>query len=123
MSIGDALFDELIHERFDLLRGRLLQTARGALHGVRQADNGALFRLGLRSAVAKTLLTHVGDVILAQLHDFAASTRVFMLLQGALIKVTDERGAVMFLNDVNDALIESVLQGKIDPFFDVRDDD
>ena len=47
LSIRDALFDELIHERFDFLRCRFLQTAGGAFNHVGQADDSAFFVCGL----------------------------------------------------------------------------
>ena len=46
-----------------------------------------------------------------------------MLLERALIKIVNQRCAVMFLNDVDDALVESMLEREIDPFFHMRDDD
>ena len=46
-----------------------------------------------------------------------------MLLKRALIKITDKRRAVMFLDDVDDALVQPVFQSEIDAFLHMRDDD
>ena len=56
LVIGQALVDQVADELLDLLRGRLFQRARGALHHVGQADDRALAGLRFRAAVAKTFL-------------------------------------------------------------------
>ena len=123
MPIADTLVDEFVHERLNLLWRRFLQTARGAFDRVSEADDGAFFCLRLRSAVTEAFLGYIGNIFLAQLHDLAAGARVFVLLQRALIKITDDRSAVMFLNDIDDALIQFVFESEINPFLDVRHDD
>ena len=70
-----------------------------------KTDNGAFFRLRFRSAVTKTFFVHLRNVVFAQSHNLATCERVFMLLERALIKIPDERCAVMLLNDVDDALV------------------
>ena len=80
-------------------------------------------RLRFRPAVAKAFLRDLRNIFLAHLHDFAAGARVFLLLQGALVEVIDQRSAVMLLDDVDDLLVESVLEREIHAFFHVRDDD
>ena len=70
-----------------------------------KTDDGALLRLRFRSAVTKTFFVHLRNVVFAQPHDLATCERVFMLLERALVKITDERCAVMLLNNVDDALV------------------
>src|SRR5438876_3140027 len=123
LPVANAFLDQLIHERFDFLRRWFLQTSGGALNCVGQTDNGAFLRLRFRSAVAKTFFLHFWDIVLAQLHDFAAGARVFVLLKRALVKVTDEGCAVMLLNNVDDALVKPVLKREIHAFLHMRDDD
>src|SRR5436305_1153361 len=79
--------------------------ARLALNGVSQANNCAFLCLRFRSAVAKTLFADFWNIVFAKLHDFAARARVFMLLKRALIKITDNRCAVMLLDNIDDALV------------------
>src|SRR4029453_17712092 len=105
LPVAEAFFDDLIYKRFDFLRRRFFYTARSAFYCIGKADNGAFLRLRFRSAVTKTFFVHLRNVVLAQSHDLATCERVFMLLQPALIKITDERCAVMLLNNVDDGLV------------------
>ena len=123
LSIGDALFDEFLHELFDFLGCRFLQTARRALDHVGQAHDRAFFCLRLGPAVAKAFFLHFRNVFLAHVHDLTADTRVFLLLHRALVEIINERCAVMFLDDVDHALIEFVFERKIDALFHVSEDD
>src|SRR6185312_5009402 len=97
--------DDLVYERFDFLRRGLFHTARSTFDCIGKADNGAFLRLRFRSAVTKTFFVHLRNVVLAQSHDLATCQRVFMLLQRSLIKIPDERCAVMLLNNVDDATV------------------
>ena len=120
---ANALIDQFGDQLLDFLRSRFLEAARGAFHHVGQADDRALPRLRFRAAVAKTLLPHLRNVVLAHLHDLAAGARILVLLQGALVKIIDERSAVMLLDDVDDLLIEPVFEREVNAFLHVRDDD
>ncbi len=122
LTIRDAFFDQLFDQLLNFLRRRFFDTPRRAFNNIGQANDRAFLRLRFRPAVTKTLLTHIGNVLLADVHDFSASPRVFLLLDGPLIKIINERRAVMFLNDVDDPLIEPVFQREINAFLDVRDD-
>ncbi len=123
LAVGDALLDQLVNQLLDLLRRRFGQTARGAFDDVRQADDRALFRLRFRPGITETFLAHLGNVFFAHVHDLAAGARVVLLLQGALIEVIDQRSAVVFLDNVGDAVVELVLEGEIHAFLHVRNDD
>ena len=123
LPVGDAFLDQFVDQLFDFLRSRLFQTSGRALDNVSQTDDRALFRLRLRPGVTKTFFLHFGNVFLADVHDFTAGARVFLLLDRPLVEIINERRAVMLLDDVNDLLIEAVREREVDAFFDVRDDD
>src|SRR5207245_11695822 len=107
----------------DFLRRWFLQTAGGTLNRVGETDDGAFLCLRFRSAVAKTFFLYRWNIVLAQLHNFAACARVFMLLKRALIKIADQLCAVMLLDNIDDALVQPVLEREIHAFLHVRDDD
>src|SRR5580704_9797954 len=72
LSFSDSTADDIAYELLNFLRCRLLEAARGAFDGVREADNATLFILRFRSAVSEALLPYVRDVLLPNVHDFSA---------------------------------------------------
>ena len=103
--IGDALINDIVDQLLDFSRRRFLQTARSALNRVGQADDRAFFGLRFRSAVTKTFLAHFGNIMLAQVHDFASGTGVLMLLKRTFVKIVHKRSSMVLLDYVDDALI------------------
>src|SRR5205823_13406194 len=99
------------------------ETTGSAVDHISETDDGTRLGVRLQSAVAKTFLTHFRNVFFADVRDFSAGPRVLLLLKRALVEVVNERGAMVILNDVDDALIELILERKIDALLDVRDDD
>ncbi len=63
------------------------------------------------------------DVVFADVHDLAAGLRVFLLLQGALVEIVNQRRAMVLLDDVDDLAIQIVLEREIHAFFHMRHDD
>ncbi len=63
------------------------------------------------------------DVVIAETEDFSAGTSIFFLLEGALVKVPDESGAVVFANAFAEAAGEAMFAGEGDAIFDVGEDD
>src|ERR1700722_12200086 len=90
LTFGNAFPNDVTDELLDLLRGRLLKAARGALDGVREADDSTLFKLRFRSAVPETLLTHIRDILLPNVHDFSTFAGVLLLLDGPFVKIGDQ---------------------------------
>ena len=60
------------------------------------------FVCGFGPAVAETFFAHFRNVFFANVHDLAAGAGVFLLLDGALVKIINERSAVVLLDDVDD---------------------
>src|SRR6185312_14362229 len=123
LTFCNPLVDDVTDKVFDFLWVRLLETARGTLHGICQTDNSTLLELRFRAAVPETFLAHIRDILLPNVHDFSAFARILLLLDGPLIKVSDQRCPVMLLDHVNHSLIESILQGKVHALFHVRNAD
>ena len=81
------------------------------------------FVCGFGPGITEIFLAHLRNIAFAHVHDFAAGARIFLLLDGALVEIVNERGAVMLLDNVGDLAIELMLEREVHAFFHVRDDD
>ena len=79
--------------------------------------------MGDRTEVAEGGVVDGGDILIAEAEDFAPGASVFFLLEGALVEVPDESGAVVFPNAFAEAAGEAMFTGEGDPVFDVGEDD
>lgn len=123
LSVVEAVGDEVVHEFLDFLRGGAFEAAGGAFDGIGETEDGAFFRGGFRTGIAEVGFTHLGHVFRAQIHDFAAEFRVALLVEGALVEVADEGGAVVFTDGLEEGGVEFVFESQIDAFLDVGNND
>ena len=79
--------------------------------------------MGDRTEVAEGGVVDGGDILIAEAEDFAPGASVFFLLEGALVEVPDESGAVVFANAFAEAAGEAMFSGEGDAIFDVGEDD
>ncbi len=123
LPVDDAALDDVVDQLLEPARRHLLEAPRRALDRVGQRDDARLPRLRLRPAVTEALLAHLRDILLADVHDLASLARILLLLEGALVKVTDHGGAMVLLDDIDDALVELVFERQVHAFLHVGDDD
>src|SRR4029077_7325110 len=123
LMFGNTSINEAADQILNALRGWTLQRARGAFHGVGEADDGDFLGLWSRPRIAEAFLPYVRDVLRSHVHDLATKPSVTLLLKSALIKIGDQRGTVMLLDDIHDLGIELALERKVHPFLDMRDND
>ena len=79
--------------------------------------------MGNGAEVAEGGVVDGGDVVIAETEDFSAGASIFFLLEGALVEVPDESGAVVFANAFAEAAGEAMFSGEGDAIFDVSEDD
>ena len=122
LAVDHPFMDDGVDHLIDFLGGDAFETSGGAFDGIGEAEDSAFASLGARSWVAEAFFANFGKVGFAEVHDFASGSGVFLLLEGALVEEGDLGSAVMLLDDVDDFLVESVMEGEIDAFFDVGED-
>ena len=79
--------------------------------------------MGDGTEVAEGGVVDGGDVIIAETENLSAGASIFFLLEGALVEVPDESGAVVFANAFAEAAGEAMFSGEGDAIFDVGEDD
>jgi len=123
LAIDHPFMEDGIDHLIDFLGGDAFETSGGAFDGIGEAEDSAFAGLGARSWVAEAFFAHFGEVGFAEVHDFAPGAGVFLLLEGALVEEGDFGSAMVLLDDIDDFLMESVMEGEIDAFFDMGEDD
>ena len=122
MSLVEARFDDIANEVVDALWRRAVETARGAFDRVGEAHDSGFLCLRTRTGVAETLLAHLGNILLAHVHDFSAKAGILLLLEGALIEIRNQGGAVVLADDIDDLGVELVFEGQIHALLHMGDD-
>lgn len=79
--------------------------------------------MGDGAEVAEGGVVDGGDIVISETENFAAGTSIFFLLEGALVEVPDESGAMVFANTFAEAAGEAMFAGEGDAIFDVGEDD
>ncbi len=79
--------------------------------------------MGDRTEVAEGRVVDGRNIVIAETEDFSPSASIFFLLEGALVEVPDESGAVVFANAFAEAAGEVMLAGEGDAILDVGEDD
>ena len=79
--------------------------------------------MGDGTEVAEGRVVDGRNIVIAESEDFSAGTSIFFLLEGALVEVPDESGAVVFANAFAEAAGEAMFSGEGDAIFDVGEDD
>src|SRR5260221_12111974 len=108
LGVGNPLVHKLGRQLRDFVRWWLMETAGRARRGMGQANNSAFFELGFRSAIAEALLTYLRDILLPNIHDLAAFACIPLLLQRSFVKIADQRGPMLLLNNVDYFLVQPI---------------
>jgi len=123
LAVDHSFMDNGIDHLIDFLGGDAFETSGGAFDGIGEAEDSAFAGLGAGTWVAEAFFANLGEVGFAEVHDFASGAGVFLLLESALVEEGDLGSAMMLLDDIDDFLMESVMEGEIDAFFDMGEND
>ena len=108
LTIGEDLIDQVLHQSLNARGGGVPQGARGRLNHICQHDQAGLTGLGPWPRISEIIDI---DCILA-FYDFGFS-----------IKITDQAGAVVLLDGIDDHLPEFVFTGDLDAVFHMGNQD
>jgi len=123
LAVDHSFMDNGIDHLIDFLGGDAFETSGGAFDGIGEAEDSAFAGLGAGTWVAEAFFANLGEVGFAEVHDFASGAGVFLLLESALVEEGDLGSAMVLLDDIDDFLMESVMEGEIDAFFDMGEND
>ena len=79
--------------------------------------------MGDGTEVAEGRVVDGGDIIIAETENLSTGASIFFLLEGALVEVPDESGAVVFANTFAEAAGKVMFPSEGDTVFDVGEDD
>ena len=119
LAVGEKFFDQLR----SIARSRFFERAGSGFDHVGKGKESGFWRLGSRSRVAEGGFVYGGNILVSQAKDFTTCAGIFFVLEGALIEVPDERGAMVFADGFANSAGETMVSGECEPLFDVSQDD
>ncbi len=118
-AIGKKFFDQLLGVSW----GGFIHGARSGFDCVGEGEEGGFGGLGFRTEVAEGRVVDGRNIVIAESEDFSPSASIFFLLEGALVKVPDESGTVVFANTFAEAAGKVMFPSEGNTVFDVGEDD
>jgi hypothetical protein len=104
-TFGKKFFDQF----GGIARDRLLHRAGGGLCHIGEGEKCRFGGLGNGSAITKRGFLDGRNIFIPQPQDFSSGASIFLLLEGFLIKVPDERGAVVLADGLSNSARKTVL--------------
>jgi len=119
VPFGEAIGKKFFHQFRGICGGRFFQGAGGGLNHIGEREEGGFGGLGNGSGVAERRWVDGGDVFIPEPKDLSPRACIFFMLKGALIKVPNEGGSVVFSNCLPNSSGEMMEAGQGEPVFDV----
>ena len=119
MAFSEAISKKFFHQFGGIRRGGFFQGAGSGLDHIGERKEGGFGGLGNGSGVAKRRWVDGGDIFIPEPKDFSPRACIFLLLKGALIKVPNEGGSVVFSDCFPNSSGKTMEACQGEPVFDV----
>jgi len=119
VAFGEAIGKKFFHQFRGICGGRFFQGAGGGLNHIGEREEGGFGGLGNGSGVAERRWVDGGNVFIPESKDLSSRACIFFMLKGALIKVPNEGGSVVFSNCFPNSSGETMEARHGEPVFDV----
>ena len=119
VAFGEAIGKKLFHQFGGIPGGGFFQGAGGGLNHIGKREEGCFGGLGNGSGVAERRWVDGRNIFVPEPEDLSSRACVFLVLKGALIKVPNEGGSMVFSNRLPNSSRETMEAGQGEPVFDV----
>ena len=119
VTFGETIGIKFFHQFGGICGGRFFQGAGSGLNHIGEREEGGFRGLGNGSGVAERRWVDGRNIFVPEAEDLSSRACVFFVLKGALIKVPNEGGSVVFSNCLPNSSGETMEARQGEPVFDV----